>query len=98
MNFIVASRIVRGLNLIAVQNSSRLQSVVKQSKTKVLLVVRCRNEGWRGFYKGLSVNLTKVTPATVITLVVYEHVFHYLQSNAAGEEVITVPVVSKLKE
>ncbi|KAK9306586.1 hypothetical protein QLX08_002777 [Tetragonisca angustula] len=28
-----------------------------------------RYEGWRGFYKGLSANLTRVTPATVITFV-----------------------------
>lgn len=38
-------------------------------------------EGWRGYYKGLSVNLVKVTPATVLTFVVYEHVSHYLLSN-----------------
>lgn len=38
-------------------------------------------EGWRGYYKGLSVNLMKVTPATVITFVVYEHVSHYLLGN-----------------
>lgn len=35
-------------------------------------------EGWRGYYKGLGVNLIKVTPATVITFVVYEHISHYL--------------------
>lgn len=35
-------------------------------------------EGWRGFYKGLSVNLLKVTPATVLTFVVYEHISYYL--------------------
>ncbi|KAK2586400.1 hypothetical protein KPH14_010687 [Odynerus spinipes] len=38
-----------------------------------------RCEGWRGFYKGLSVNLTRVTPATVITFVVYENVSHFLK-------------------
>ncbi|XP_011879865.1 PREDICTED: mitochondrial folate transporter/carrier [Vollenhovia emeryi] len=58
-----------------------------------------RYEGWRGFYKGLSVNLTRVTPATVITFVVYENMFHDLQSRrAAVKEVITVPAVDKLKE
>ncbi|CAD6234089.1 GSCOCG00007541001-RA-CDS [Cotesia congregata] len=37
-----------------------------------------RREGWRGFYKGLGVNLTRVTPATVITFLVYENVSHFL--------------------
>ncbi|XP_076282880.1 solute carrier family 25 member 32 [Lasioglossum baleicum] len=37
-----------------------------------------RHERWRGFYKGLSANLTRVTPATMITFVTYEHVSHYL--------------------
>ncbi|XP_053996787.1 mitochondrial folate transporter/carrier [Hylaeus anthracinus] len=37
-----------------------------------------RYEGWRGYYKGLSANLTRVTPATVITFLVYENVSHYL--------------------
>ena len=44
----------------------------------VLLVVFCRYEGWRGFYKGLSINLTRVIPATVTTFVVYENVSHSL--------------------
>ncbi|XP_029662814.1 mitochondrial folate transporter/carrier [Formica exsecta] len=60
-----------------------------------------RYESWRGFYKGLSVNLTRVTPATVITFVVYENMFHYLQSGrAAVEGTIAMPVsaVNKLKE
>ncbi|XP_034937470.1 mitochondrial folate transporter/carrier [Chelonus insularis] len=38
-----------------------------------------RGEGWRGFYKGLGVNLTRVVPATVITFVVYEHMSHFLR-------------------
>ncbi|XP_031846401.1 solute carrier family 25 member 32 [Nomia melanderi] len=38
-----------------------------------------RFEGWRGFYKGLSANLTRVTPATVITFITYENVHRYLQ-------------------
>ncbi|GAB1859651.1 Mitochondrial folate transporter/carrier [Camponotus japonicus] len=60
-----------------------------------------RYEGWHGFYKGLSVNLTRVTPATVITFVIYENMLHYLQSSrAAVEGTIAVPVsaVNKLKE
>ncbi|KAG4077113.1 hypothetical protein HA402_016100 [Bradysia odoriphaga] len=37
-----------------------------------------RFESWRGFYKGLVPNLLRVTPATMITMVTYEHVSHYL--------------------
>ena len=53
---------------------------------RVLLVVNCRYEGWRGFYKGLSANLTRVTPATVITFVVYENVSHYLRERKMDQE------------
>lgn len=37
-------------------------------------------EGWRGFYKGLGTNLLRVTPATMITFVVYENISHFLMS------------------
>ncbi|XP_046674381.1 mitochondrial folate transporter/carrier [Homalodisca vitripennis] len=39
-----------------------------------------RNEGWRGFYKGLIPNLTRVVPATMVTFVTYENVSRYLLS------------------
>ncbi len=39
-----------------------------------------RNEGFRGFYKGLLPSLLRVTPATALTFVVYENVFHSLKS------------------
>lgn len=63
-------------------------------------MVRCRYENWRGFYKGLNVNLTRVTPATVITFVVYENTSHYLRSNCAtaGEAIaVSAPAASQLK-
>ncbi|XP_020288831.1 mitochondrial folate transporter/carrier [Pseudomyrmex gracilis] len=41
-----------------------------------------RYEGWRGFFKGLSANLTRVVPATVITFVVYENMFHFLHKSS----------------
>uniref|UniRef100_A0A069DSI1 Solute carrier family 25 member 32 n=1 Tax=Panstrongylus megistus TaxID=65343 RepID=A0A069DSI1_9HEMI len=37
-----------------------------------------RHEGIRGFYKGLSPNLTRVVPATMITFVTYENVWRLL--------------------
>ncbi|CAL1681746.1 unnamed protein product [Lasius platythorax] len=65
--------------------------------------VQCtwRYEGWRGFYKGLSVNIIRVTPATVITFVVYENMLHYLQSGRTvveGTIAVPVPAVNKPKE
>lgn len=35
-------------------------------------------EGWRGFYKGLGTNILRVTPATMITFLVYENVSQFL--------------------
>ncbi|KAJ8878566.1 hypothetical protein PR048_019144 [Dryococelus australis] len=37
-------------------------------------------EGFGGFYKGLSANLVRVTPATMITFLVYENVSRFLLS------------------
>ncbi|XP_063979107.1 solute carrier family 25 member 32 [Diachasmimorpha longicaudata] len=45
--------------------------------------VTWRGEGWRGFYKGLSPNLTRVVPATVITMVVYENVSHFMLNKSS---------------
>lgn len=36
------------------------------------------HEGWRGFYKGLATNILRVTPATMVTFLVYENVSHFL--------------------
>jgi len=40
-----------------------------------------RGEGLRGFYKGLSPNLLRVVPATMITFLVYENLSWYLLSH-----------------
>ncbi|PSS10559.1 hypothetical protein M430DRAFT_21914 [Amorphotheca resinae ATCC 22711] len=37
-----------------------------------------REDGWRGFYRGLGTNLFKVLPATWVTFLVYENVRYYL--------------------
>ncbi|CAD7078631.1 unnamed protein product [Hermetia illucens] len=39
-----------------------------------------RYEQWKGFYKGIIPNLTRVVPATMITFVTYEHVSHELMA------------------
>lgn len=46
------------------------------------LIYEClffRNEGVKGFYKGLVPNLTRVVPACAICFVVYEKVSAYLE-------------------
>uniref|UniRef100_A0A8C4NMD1 Solute carrier family 25 member 32 n=1 Tax=Eptatretus burgeri TaxID=7764 RepID=A0A8C4NMD1_EPTBU len=44
-------------------------------------VMKCtwRNEGLRGFYKGMVPNILRVTPACCITFVVYEQMSHLLR-------------------
>ncbi|KAG0648281.1 FAD carrier FLX1 [Hyphodiscus hymeniophilus] len=37
-----------------------------------------REEGWKGFYKGLGTNIVRVLPATWVTFLVYENVRYYL--------------------
>jgi solute carrier family 25 (mitochondrial folate transporter), member 32 len=37
-----------------------------------------REEGWRGFYRGLGTNVLRVLPATWVTFLVYENVRYYL--------------------
>lgn len=37
-----------------------------------------REEGWRGFYRGLGPNVVRVMPATWVTFLVYENVRYYL--------------------
>jgi solute carrier family 25 folate transporter 32 len=37
-----------------------------------------REEGLRGFYRGLGTNVLRVLPATWVTFLVYENVRYYL--------------------
>lgn len=36
-----------------------------------------KEEGWRGFYRGLGTNIVRVLPATWVTFLVYENVRYY---------------------
>lgn len=47
-----------------------------------------REEGWRGFYRGLGTNIVRVLPATWVTFLVYENARFYLprQLNTDGED------------
>jgi len=51
-----------------------------------------RLEGYRGFYKGLSPNLLRVVPATMLTFLVYENLSYYLLKRTQDSQ----PVVGVL--
>lgn len=38
-----------------------------------------KNEGIRGFYKGMSANLVRIIPGTCVTFVVYENTSWFLR-------------------
>lgn len=60
----------------------RLQNQFAEYSGSINCIVRTfRNEGIRGFYKGMSANLIRVTPATMITFVTYENIANYLLKN-----------------
>lgn len=44
-----------------------------------------REEGWRGFYRGIVPGVIRVLPATWVTFLVYENVKYYLPQQWAGE-------------
>lgn len=48
-----------------------------------------RYEGWRGFYKGLKPNLTRVIPACCITFVVYENISHFMLQQRKEKEALS---------
>lgn len=47
---------------------------------------RCvrRNEGFRGFYKGIVPSVLRVTPASAVTLVVYEFMLKHWPSTGSS--------------
>ena len=52
-------------------------------------------EGLRGFYKGLSPNLLRVVPATMLTFVVYENISHSLLHRHQEEKVVGIVSLSE---
>lgn len=69
----------RHTNTLTQTNTHKIdQPKYIKNQTYSSLSSECRYETWRGFYKGLGVNIVRVTPATVITFVAYEHISQYL--------------------
>nr|CAH0101155.1 unnamed protein product [Daphnia galeata] len=63
---------------------TRMQDQYLQCNGAIDVLTRTwKHEGVRGFYKGMLPTLLRVTPATAITFVVYEHVSHSLIQNSA---------------
>lgn len=46
-----------------------------------------RQDGWRGFYRGLSINLVRTVPASAVTMLTYELIMRHLsKGDAAGRK------------
>ena len=52
-------------------------------------------EGGIGFYKGLSPNLVRVVPATMLTFVVYENLSHFLLKREESKKVVGIVDLSE---
>lgn len=63
------------------RQSNRNYNGIIDLTTKIM-----RNEGANGFYKGLTPNLLRVTPACCITFVVYENLMHFLKPRMNWEK------------
>jgi len=55
-------------------------------------------EGWIGFYKGLTPNLVRVVPATMITFVVYENLSYFLLKRKESAKVVGIVNLSESDE
>jgi len=68
-----ASTALYPLQVVRTRMQKRLDGGGKEYKSfGTALRTIARREGWRGFYKGLTANLLRVTPSAAITFIVYE--------------------------
>lgn len=72
------------------QNTENKYSGTVDCIKKILKV-----EGWIGFYKGLTPNLVRVVPATMITFAVYENMSHYLLKKEDSKKVVGIVNLSE---
>jgi solute carrier family 25 folate transporter 32 len=42
-----------------------------------------RQDGWRGFYRGLSINLVRTVPSSAVTMLTYELIMRHLSASSA---------------
>jgi solute carrier family 25 folate transporter 32 len=68
---------------------SRLQTYDSEARfgkgIRGVMVKIWREDGFRGFYRGLGPNIVKVLPSTWVTFLVYENVKYYLSAWAEDE-------------
>jgi len=91
LSFAAISKLVAALTTYPYQVvRARLQDQEQRYSGSLHCVRRTwRLEGPAGFYKGLSPNLLRVVPATMITFVVYENISHMLL-NRSQEKVVGI--------
>lgn len=61
---------------------------MKKRRRGVIQVARriVREEGWRGLYKGLSINLFRTVPNSAVTMLTYELLMRHLSSRSSSAE------------
>lgn len=67
-----ASKLQSGSPIIKQAGSLAADSQPSYSTIRQVLARTYRNEGFRGFYKGLGTNLVRIAPGASLTLLVYE--------------------------
>jgi solute carrier family 25 folate transporter 32 len=70
---VVRTRLQTQRRLLIPSGAPRKRSGIVRTTTKII-----HFEGWRGLYKGLSVNLIRTVPNSAVTMLTCVHVFYYL--------------------
>ncbi|XP_026330758.1 mitochondrial 2-oxodicarboxylate carrier isoform X3 [Hyposmocoma kahamanoa] len=63
-----------------IQGPQPIPGVIKYNSTVGTVVLVYREEGFRALYKGLVPKVLRLGPGGAIMLVVYDYVYHYLES------------------
>ena len=92
LSFAAMSKLLAALTTYPYQVvRARLQETKKKYSSSRDCIKKIYNyEGVMGFYKGLTPNLVRVVPATMITFVVYENVSSYLLNRKQSEKVVGI--------
>jgi len=97
LSFAALSKLVAALTTYPYQVvRARLQDTQnKYTSSRDCIWKILKLEGWIGFYKGLTPNLVRVVPATMITFVVYENLSYYLMNRTKTEKVVGIVDLSE---
>nr|QKK35442.1 mitochondrial Flx1 [Starmerella bombicola] len=74
VTYFISSAIAKSIAATVMYPHQVLRSRMQFSEVSLVDAVKTvwAQDGWRGFYKGLSVNLARVVPAMAVTLLTYE--------------------------